>query len=108
MSTTIKTITIMSAALSLAAAGFLLWAPASPVTSVSNSTQQCEKLLSSSETQHTAAQCQAPSNQVTWSNWAKGESRSAQFHFIDLFELLFSSSDSAKKSTERFNQQSSL
>lgn len=31
--------------------------------------------------------------QITWSNWLSGKSRSAQFHFLDLFELLFGSSD---------------
>lgn len=107
MSKTLKSVTIATTVTSLVVTSYLLWAPASPVTSVSNSTQQCEQLLANAESGNIAKQCEAPANSVTWENWVKGESRSAQFHFIDLFELLFSSSDS-KPSNQRFNQHSSL
>ena len=107
MSTTIKSVTGVAGLLSVAAAGYLFWAPASPMTSISNSTQECERLLANAETSNTSKQCLAPANKITWTNWVKGESRSAQFHFIDLFELLFSSSDTTN-SNERFNQQSAL
>lgn len=30
---------------------------------------------------------------VTWGSWLAGKSRSAQFHFLDLFELLFGSTN---------------
>ncbi|MGM0526347.1 MAG: hypothetical protein ACQEQ8_09170 [Pseudomonadota bacterium] len=108
MSSTIKyaTATAMVAGLSLSA--YLLMSPASPVTSASNSTQQCEQLLSSSENQRAISQCEAPANAVTWTNWVKGESRSAQFHFFDLFELLFGSADKKQKANDQFSQQSSL
>ena len=39
---------------------------------------------------HIDSQCQKQS----WSDWLKGESRSAQFHYLDLLELLSRSNDS--------------
>lgn len=107
MSVTFKSLTIATSIISLAAASYLVATPASPTTSVSNSIQQCEQLLTNAETGDIRKQCAAAANEVTWSNWVKGESRSAQFHFIDLFELLFSSKDSTQQN-QRFNQQSSL
>lgn len=69
----------------------------SPVwqTQTVNVTQQCENILRHAET-NAAATCDAPSPQVTWGTWAIGESRSTQFHFLDLVELLFSASKAAK------------
>ncbi|TDP37565.1 hypothetical protein DEU29_10627 [Idiomarina aquatica] len=107
MSLTVKSVSIATSIIGLAAVGYLFATPASPITSVSNSTQQCEQLLSNAETGDIKKQCVAAANEVTWTNWVKGESRSAQFHFIDLFELLFSSKD-ASQQKQRFNQQSSL
>ncbi len=99
-----------SAKYAAAAAGVILTASAALALSqgpafvskqAANSTQRCEVLLDASELKQSSDQCQAPSAQVTWTNWFKGESRSTQFHFFDLIELLFSSSD------ERTSQQSS-
>ncbi|MGM0480340.1 MAG: hypothetical protein ACQEQZ_00210 [Pseudomonadota bacterium] len=101
-------IIISAAVLSLALMAYLSWSSASPSTTVSNSSQQCQQLLSSSENVQTRAQCQTASGQLTWERWFKGKSRSAQFHFIDLFELLFSSNDKSRNSSDHFQQQSSL
>ena len=107
MSMTLKSVTISTFAIGIAAVSYLSLSPSSPVTSVSNTTQQCEQLLTHTESTAATTQCLAPSASVTWSNWVKGESRSAQFHFIDLFELLFSS-NAQQRSKQQFNQQSSL
>lgn len=49
----------------------------------------CNKVVSMSEQgiEQVSVQCnQAP--QPSWSSWFSGHSRSTQFHFIDLLELL--------------------
>lgn len=108
MSTTIKLSLYSLAVAAIGFAAYFVASPASPLTSVSNSTQQCEQLLASAEHQQAVNQCQAQSKKVTWSHWAQGESRSAQFHFIDLFELLFSSDESQHQATDNYNQQTAL
>ncbi|WP_126827805.1 hypothetical protein [Pseudidiomarina taiwanensis] len=51
-------------------------------------TQKCQALLETSEGQLAQQQCEAE-QQVTWSTWFTGQSRSTQFHFLDLVELVF-------------------
>ena len=83
--------------------------PAFVSKQAANSTQRCEVLLNASEIKQSSAQCQAPSTKVTWSNWFKGESRSTQFHFFDLIELLFSSSEEhTPQPTSSYNSQTAL
>lgn len=37
---------------------------------------------------HPSNRCAQPSDNVSWINWLTGNSRSSQFHFVDLLELL--------------------
>lgn len=104
----LKQTTRIAAFLGLLLSAYLLWSPASSSSTVNNSNQQCEQLLSASENVKTRTQCQSVSEQLTWMGWFKGESRSVQFHFIDLFELLFSSGEKSRNSNDHFQQQSSL
>lgn len=62
-----------------------------------NATQQCQQLLAVSENPQAQKECQLASEEVTWSNWLKGDSRSVQFHFFDLIELFSSSSDAQQE-----------
>ncbi|RUO63786.1 hypothetical protein CWI71_00270 [Pseudidiomarina insulisalsae] len=56
---------------------------------------QCQKLLNNTEQPHTVQQCvqQDSATTLSWASWFSGSSRSTQFHFLDLFELLFGSSE---------------
>lgn len=58
-------------------------------TSTANITQQCDQVLANVEGQESRQLCEAPSKQVSWHTWATGQSRSTQFHFLDLVELVF-------------------
>ncbi|EKE84513.1 hypothetical protein [Idiomarina xiamenensis] len=69
-----------------------------PPQFAANLTQQCEQVLAKSELGGIEQRCAADQQQVSWSQWATGESRSTQFHFIDLFELVFGSSSQQQKS----------
>jgi len=60
---------IIAGALSIAAPGLL-------------AKHQCQQQLA-----QTAAQC-TEVDQQTWLSWFTGKSRSTQFHFVDLLELL--------------------
>ena len=40
--------------------------------------------------------CLKIADESSWSSWITGDSRSAQFHYLDLLELLTSSGDSKK------------
>lgn len=84
---------------SMALAAFIAFALVSPSTLVSqqNATQRCQQLLTEAEQSDNSAQCQLAAGQVTWLSWLTGDSRSVQFHFFDLIELISSSSDSNKK-----------
>ena len=42
---------------------------------------------------HPKNRCAEPSNDVSWGNWVSGNSRSSQFHFIDLLELIHGHKD---------------
>ncbi len=56
--------------------------------------QQEMELTPLMPTTEMAAQCsqsQVPSEHVSWSSWATGQSSSFQFHFLDLLELLYGS-----------------
>ncbi|MFC3187080.1 hypothetical protein ACFOD0_09285 [Shewanella intestini] len=37
---------------------------------------------------HPSNRCATQNNDVSWTNWLSGNSRSSQFHFIDLLELI--------------------
>lgn len=75
-------------------------------SSQANLTQQCDAVMHNLESKQGSA-CDAPSEQVTWHSWATGQSRSTQFHFFDLLELLFSDSKATKaESANRFNNTS--
>ncbi|MDN7125003.1 hypothetical protein [Pseudidiomarina terrestris] len=58
------------------------------------SEKDCQKLLQNSEQPEVMQQCanRIMQNELSWSSWFSGHSRSTQFHFLDLFELLFSDS----------------
>lgn len=62
---------------------------------------QCEALLQNTEQLDAQANCQAPEQSVTWGAWFSGKSRSTQFHFLDLFELLFGNGDSKQRDYNR-------
>ncbi|GGP68874.1 hypothetical protein [Shewanella saliphila] len=42
---------------------------------------------------HPSNRCAEQSNNVSWGNWVTGNSRSSQFHFIDLLELIHGHKD---------------
>ncbi|GGQ03385.1 hypothetical protein [Shewanella litoralis] len=42
---------------------------------------------------HPANRCAEQSDNVSWGNWVTGNSRSSQFHFIDLLELIHGHKD---------------
>jgi hypothetical protein len=70
-------------ALSLVVGAYLLH----PEPSVQNAS--CIKLMMISEQGIESAQLQcSPAPQQSWLAWFSGQSRSTQFHFIDLLELL--------------------
>lgn len=56
---------------------------------------ECQKLLANSEQPQNSQQCaaQVSQNELSWVSWLSGRSRSTQFHFLDLFELLFEESN---------------
>ncbi|KFZ30548.1 hypothetical protein IDSA_08390 [Pseudidiomarina salinarum] len=68
----------------------LLSAMSNPASQVeaANLAQQCDKLMRYAEAEQAKLVCSAASEEVTWSSWFTG-SRSTQFHYLDLFELLF-------------------
>lgn len=72
-----------------------------------NVTQQCDRVMTNIEADQAAQLCNAPSEKVTWKTWFAGESRSSQFHFFDLLELLYQSSSSQTKDKPRSNEFSS-
>ena len=84
---------------SLALAAFTAFALVSPSSLMAqkNATQKCQQLMTESEQNSNSTQCQLAAEQVTWFNWLTGDSRSVQFHFFDLVELISSSSDNSKK-----------
>ncbi|ABI70243.1 conserved hypothetical protein [Shewanella frigidimarina NCIMB 400] len=57
---------------------------------VCNSTTNYNASLPSS---HPTNRCAEQSNDVSWGNWITGNSRSSQFHFIDLLELIHGHKD---------------
>ncbi len=59
-----------------------------------NYTQECAELLAKQNKEIVADVCAIEEDEVSWLSWFSGKSRSAQFHFLDLFELLFDSSKS--------------
>ena len=82
--------------------------PAFVSKQAANSTQRCEVLLNASEIKQSSAQCQAPSTKGIGPTGLK-VSRSTQFHFFDLIELLFSSSEEhTPQSTSSYNSQTAL
>lgn len=62
---------------------------------------ECETMLQNSEHVDAKNICQAPEQNVTWGSWFSGKSRSTQFHFLDLFELLFGGSESKQREYNR-------
>ena len=57
---------------------------------VCNSSTSYDAQLPSS---HPKNRCAEQSNDVSWGNWVAGNSRSSQFHFIDLLELIHGHKD---------------
>ncbi|PHR66223.1 hypothetical protein LG272_03730 [Pseudidiomarina marina] len=70
-------------------------------TQTSKSLEECQALMQNSEQPNAQQVCQAQQQNVTWGSWFSGKSRSTQFHFLDLFELLFGSSESSKRDYNR-------
>lgn len=63
---------------------------------------ECRAMLENSELMTNPDRCDTATEQeVTWSSWFSGKSRSTQFHFLDLFELLFGSAESKKRDYNR-------
>ncbi|MBV7315635.1 hypothetical protein [Shewanella sp. NIFS-20-20] len=64
----------------------------------------CENLSThidtSLPTSHPLNRCAIAAQQVSWSQWFSGNSRSMQFHFIDLLELIAQSTP--KSDDEKF------
>lgn len=58
--------------------------PHSEVSNTSKEHQSCDK---------------EPSTDVSWHSWLVGDSRSKQFHYLDLLELLFRSDSSDSESS---------
>ena len=48
---------------------------------------------SSLPSSHPNNRCAVQGHDVSWKNWITGNSRSSQFHFIDLIELLYGHKD---------------
>ncbi|UJF22532.1 hypothetical protein [Shewanella sp. OMA3-2] len=48
---------------------------------------------SSLPSSHPVNRCAVKEHDVSWKNWISGNSRSSQFHFIDLIELLYGHKD---------------
>lgn len=80
----------------------LMSAMQSPVwqKGANNLTQQCEKIIQSSELISPADTCLVTDDAVTWTEWLRGESRSTQFHFLDFFELVFGDDDSKYRNND--------
>ena len=91
-----RLLTIITSLALTAFTAFALMSPSSLVAQ-QNATQKCQQLMTGGEQSNNSAQCQLAAEQVTWLNWLTGDSRSVQFHFFDLIELISSSSDSSKK-----------
>lgn len=66
---------------------------------ITASEESCKKLLNNSEQPAAMQQCVTAKsdNDLSWGNWFRGGSRSTQFHFLDLFELLFGNNDHSGK-----------
>ena len=82
-----KTLAVMKAALVAASFGGMFWAV--QATSHDAVVAECKNVLLLND----AGQSQLVMNCVdvpttSWLSWFQGESRSTQFHFIDLLELL--------------------
>ncbi len=62
---------------------------------ITASEEVCKKLLNNSEQPAAVQQCieSNTTSTLSWSSWFRGGSRSTQFHFLDLFELLFGDSE---------------
>ncbi|RUO76577.1 hypothetical protein CWI84_11290 [Idiomarina tyrosinivorans] len=69
--------------------------PSYDLLAMKNSTQRCEDVLKTTETTTASQQCTAPAEKISWQSWLTGESRSTQFHFFDLVELLFGDQQSS-------------
>lgn len=59
------------------------------------SEEACKKILNNAEDPAAVQQCVRANSgrDLSWSSWFRGGSRSTQFHFLDLFELLFGDSE---------------
>ncbi|WP_024611841.1 hypothetical protein [Pseudoalteromonas sp. TB64] len=61
-----------------------------------SSVNNCHNQEQASSVQNTAHACIKIEDDSSWFSWITGDSRSAQFHYLDLLELLTSSEDSKK------------
>lgn len=63
--------------------------------SISASEEACKQLLNNTEQPAAFQQCvnSEADTSLSWVSWFRGGSRSTQFHFLDLFELLFGDSE---------------
>ncbi len=84
-SANMKSATIV-ATIAIAAGWFAVSLTESEETA-SAATNKCE-YNSSLPASHPSNLCAQPIDDVSWSNWLVGKSRSGQFHFLDLLELL--------------------
>ncbi|QIR15832.1 hypothetical protein [Shewanella aestuarii] len=69
-----------------------------PTSTHSNATQACvcksdTTYNTSLPSNHPTNRCATQQHDVSWKNWITGNSRSGQFHFIDLIELLYGHKD---------------
>ncbi|CAB0151744.1 hypothetical protein PSI9734_02112 [Pseudidiomarina piscicola] len=74
--------------------GAALFTDLGPTTQAPSDTK-CQQASSLTDEAQLAQQCtlQTGTNELSWSSWFSGNSRSTQFHFMDLFELLFGDSN---------------
>lgn len=94
----------LSLMLVLIATGFVLISATSAYAWQDDSAKtvgECEAIMQNSELVDAKNICQAPEQNVTWGSWFSGKSRSTQFHFLDLFELLFGGSESKQREYNR-------
>lgn len=58
--------------------------------------EQCQSNTLNTATHTTSCQTPIHETRSSWFSWLAGDSRSAQFHYLDLLELLSSSPDEQK------------
>ncbi|MBE0377595.1 MULTISPECIES: hypothetical protein [Pseudoalteromonas] len=82
----------------------ILTATALTISTISYFSQSDDELMVANDCQcssghltiNNSVQCMKVEQESTWMSWLTGDSRSAQFHYLDLLELLTSSDEPQK------------